>query len=178
VVAGRAYKGSTVTVNGQAAQVSADGFWEATVASASVGDVAVEARTAAPGLVARTAKFTVKRVEKLDAEAKTLEAASPPGYDAVMADLANKAGAAFIVDGEVIGSTIESRVHRTVMVVDTRRGCAKGPCVVRVVLGREEKLAAGDGVRAYGRVSRPFAMSDGRTVPEIDADFMLRGRGK
>jgi len=67
VVAGRAFKGSTVTVNGQAAQVGPDGFFEATVASPSPGDVAVEVRTSAPGLVARTVKLGVKRVDKLDA---------------------------------------------------------------------------------------------------------------
>jgi hypothetical protein len=69
-------------------------------------------------------------------------------------------------------------VHRTLVVVVDHRGCAKGPCIVRVVLGHEEKLAQGDGVRAYGRVARSVAMSDGKTVPEIEADFILRGRGK
>jgi hypothetical protein len=176
VVAGRAYKASTVTVNGQPAAVSADGFFEATIPSASPGDVAVEVRTTAPSLVPRAVRFSVKRVDKLDAEAKTLEAANPPGYDATIADLASHVGQAFIVDGDVIGSTIESRVHRTVIVVDDHRGCAKAPCVLRVVVGREEKLAPGDAVRAYGRVTRPFSMSDGKTVPEIEADFMLRGK--
>jgi hypothetical protein len=133
-------------------------------------------RTTAPTLVPRTVRFSVKRVDKLDAEARTLEAANPPGYDATIADVAAHAGQPFIAEGDVIGSTIEPRVHRTVIVVDDHRGCAKSPCVVRVVLGREEKLAQGDVVRAFGRVARPFAMSDGKTVPEIEADFLLRGK--
>ena len=178
IVAGRAYKASTVTVNGQAATVNADGFFEATLPSATPGDVAVEVRSSSPTFVARTVRFNVKRVDKLDAEAKTLEAAANAAYDVVAADVAKSVGQAIVVEGEILASTIETKVHRTVMVVDDRRGCAKGPCVVRVVLGHEEKLGAGDVIRAYGRVARPFAMSDGKTVPEIEADFILRGRGK
>ena len=60
------------------------------------------------------------------------------------------------------------------MLVDDKRGCAKGPCLARVVIGRDLALVRGDGLRAYGTVARAFTTPGGQTVPEIESQFVLR----
>ncbi|HEY6461642.1 MAG TPA: hypothetical protein VIY73_15850, partial [Polyangiaceae bacterium] len=81
-------------------------------------------------------------------------------------------GQPIVVDGPVL----ESRVvgHMTLAVVDDHRGCAHGPCVTRVVIGRDMTLAHGDVLRAYGTVARGFAWRPGQTVPEVESTFVIK----
>jgi hypothetical protein len=175
IVSGQAVKGSTVTVNGQAVPVDALGVFEQSVPAPAVGDVAVEIRASLSSYAPRTTHVTVKRVANLDAEAKLLEAAKPAGYDAVAGAVASKVGQPFIAEGEVIDSKIER--HQTTILMSDRRGCAKGPCVVSVVVGHDEPLARGDALRVYGRVMGGVQAKDA-TLPQIEADFVLKGKAR
>jgi hypothetical protein len=176
VLSGRAAKGATVTVNGKAAAVAPDGSFEATLDAAAVGDVPVEVRAGGASLAPRTVRINVKRVASLDAEAKSFEAQTNVDYDAAMADLAGKAGATIVVEGAVVESRVSG--HRTLVLVDDKRGCAKGPCIARVVIGDAQTLAHGDPLRAYGRVTKAFTTASGTTVPEVEADFVIKGKAK
>jgi hypothetical protein len=111
----------------------------------------------------------VKRVAHLASEAKDFERQNPIGYDAAVKNLTANVGQPIVVDGEVI----ESRTvgHRTVALVDDRRGCAKGPCLARVVVGQDATVTPGKVIRAYGRLTHPYKSAPGQTVPEIEADF-------
>jgi hypothetical protein len=62
------------------------------------------------------------------------------------------------------------------VLIDDRRGCAKGPCLARVVVGRDLTLAHGDILYAYGKVVRAFTTPSGQSVPEVEADFVLRAK--
>jgi hypothetical protein len=173
VVSGRAAKGGTVTVNGQAAPLSAEGAFEAPVQANAVGDVPVEVRAESPPFAPRTIHLTVKRVESLEGEVARYDDAV--SYDAVAADVASHVGKTFVVEGEVE----EARVlgQRTVVLATTHRGCARGKaCLVRVVLGRPMPLRGGDGIRAYGRVAGSVAGPSGKPIPEVEADFAIKGR--
>jgi hypothetical protein len=183
VVSGRAAKGSTVKVAGTAATVGPDGSFEATVPTRARGEQEIAVLSGSATLTPRTVRIEVKRVDSLETEATAFEATSPLGYDAVWADVAGKVGQAMAIEGTVV----ESRVvgHRTIVLVDDQRGCSKKKdpsgapaCLLRVVLGHEMTLAKNDRVRAYGRVTRPFATSTGVSVPEVEADFVLRGAAK
>jgi hypothetical protein len=174
IVWGQAVRGSTVTVNGQPAVVGPQGVFEATVATAQAGDVQVDVRTQLASYAPRTARFAVKRVDKLADEAKSIEGTNPAGYDATLAGLPGNVGQPFIADGEVEEAKISQ--HRTLLVMNDRRGCAKGPCLVSVVLGHEEQLARGDTLKVYGHVRGSITRSDGKTVPEVEADFVIRGK--
>jgi hypothetical protein len=172
LVAGRAAKGATVTVDGAPATVSADGTFEKSVALAAPGEVSVEVRSGTASLAPRTVHVALKRVASLADEARAFEKQATLGYDAALANLATDAGRPIVVDGEVVEPRASG--HRTLLLVDDRRGCAKGPCLARVVVGQEVAVARGDRLRAYGRVARAFATPTGETVPEIEADFVLR----
>lgn len=172
VLAGRAAKGATVTVDGAGAVVAADGTFEMSIALLAPGEHSVEVRSGTATLAPRTVRVPIKRVTSLASEARAFEKLSPLGYDVALANLATDAGQAIVVDGEVIEPRASGR--RTLLLIDDRRGCARGPCLARVVIGQELAVAHGDHLRAYGRVARAFTTPAGQTVPEVEADFVLR----
>ena len=174
LVAGRAAKGATVTVDGAPATVATDGAFEATVPLPAPGEISAEVRSGTAALAPRTVHVALKRVKSLADEAKVFEKQTTLGYDAALANLATDVGQPIVVEGEVIEP--RSSGHRTLLLIDDRRGCAKGPCLARVVVGQELTIARGDRLRAFGRVARGFTTPAGQTVPEIEADFVVRAR--
>jgi hypothetical protein len=174
LVAGRAAKGSTVTVDGSPVTIGPDGAFEATIPLGALGDHSVEVRGGTAALMPRTVHVLITRVASLTDAAKQFEQQHPLGYDAVMGDIVGKTGQPVVVTGEVLDA--RSSGHRTLVLVDDKRGCAKGPCLARVVLGRDMPLAHGDVVSAYGLVARAFSAPNGQTVPEVEAQFVMRVR--
>lgn len=174
MVAGRAAKGATVSVDGAPVAVGADGAFETSVAFAELGERTIEVRGATSVLTPRTVRIAVKRVASLADEARAFERQKTIGYDSAMSDLAASTGQPIVVEGEVIES--RGSGHRTLMLVDDKRGCAKGPCLARVIVGRDLSVTRGAMLRAYGRVARAFATPAGQTVPEIEADFVLQSK--
>jgi hypothetical protein len=173
LIAGRGPKGASVTVDGNVVTVAADGSFETTVPLPNQGDHVAEVRGGTPALMPRTVHVTVTRVASLADAAKAFEQSRQPiGYDVAMSDIAGKTGQPIVVEGPVLESRASG--HRTLVLVDDRRGCKKGPCHARVVVGRDLALAPGDVLHAYGTVARGFTTPQGQTVPEIDSQFALR----
>ncbi len=173
-VAGRTSKGGSATVNGKPADMTPTGAFSLAV-DVPLGETSIDVRATAPQVAARSVHLVVHRVEHLDVEAKAREATSPLTYDAIAADVAGNAGKPVALEGSVLEARGQN--HQTVIVLNDKRGCAKGPCVARVVHGEDDTLKAGDVVRAYGRVTRAVSTTDGKTVPEIEADLLVRGKG-
>jgi hypothetical protein len=174
IVVGRIYKSAQVTVNGVVVQTTPDGVFTQTVAAPAVGDVPVEVRTSSPSYAPRIAKLSVKRVDSLGAWAKTIDASPPPGFDAIAPQSTSHVGEPFVVEGEVADTSVEAKVQRSVVVIDDRRGCAKGPCLTRVRLARSDPGAKrGDVLRIYGHVASPFATKDGSSVLTVDGDYVV-----
>jgi hypothetical protein len=73
------------------------------------------------------------------------------------------------------GPIVEARqVGRgTILLVDDHRGCAKAPCLTRVLHGDINDPPQGTVVRVYGKVTRSFRTASGAVVPEVEADFLL-----
>jgi hypothetical protein len=174
LLAGRAAKGSSVTVDGTSVPVAADGSFEAVVALDAPGDHSVEVRAGTTALMPRTVHTLITRVASLAEAARQFEQQHPIGYDAAMSDIGGKAGQPIVVVGDVLDA--RSSGHRTLVLVDDRRGCARGPCLARVIVGREVALAPGDVLHAYGVVARAFTAPTGKTVPEVEAQFVIRAK--
>jgi hypothetical protein len=178
-VAGRTAKGAAVTVNGAAVTVAADGSFEGSI-DVPNGETSFAIRTSLTGgtnpAAARSATFKVRRVTSVEAEEATLSKAVRLGYDAFAGDVASNIGQAIAIDGTVL----EARTthHQTLLVIDDHQGCAKGPCLLRVVYGADFVAHSGDAVHAYGKIARAFATKDGKVVPEVDAEILLKGRGR
>jgi hypothetical protein len=174
LVAGRAAKNATVTVDGAPVTVGPDGAFETFVPLPAEGDRTIDVRAGTGALTPRLVHVGVSRVGSLADAAKAFEQQKPLGYDAVMSDIAGKTGQPIVVEGDVLES--RGSGHRTLALVDDKRGCARGPCLVRVVIGRDLSLVRGERLRAYGLVARPFTTATKQTVPEMESAFVLRTR--
>jgi hypothetical protein len=177
LVAGRAAKGANVTVDGAPVAVGPDGAFETLVPLTATGDRTVEVRGevhgAAGTLMPRTVHVAVSRVASLADAAKDFEQQQKPiGYDAAMGDIVGKTGQPIVIDGLVLES--RGSGHRTLALVDDKRGCAKSPCLTRVIVFRDLALAHGDSLRAYGVVARGFTTPAGQTIPEVESLFVQR----
>jgi hypothetical protein len=175
LIAGRAARGATVRVDGAAVPVAPDGAFETTIDVDALGERTVDVRAETGALAPRTVHIPVSRVANLADAAKEFEEREPVGYDAAMRDIAeSKTGEAIVVDGDVLET--RGSAHRTLALVDDRRGCAKGPCLARVIIGRDLSITPGENLRAYGRVARAYRIPTAQTVPEIEAEFVLRAK--
>jgi hypothetical protein len=169
-IAGRAPRGASVTIDGTSVTPGPDGTFDATLRLATVGEHRIAVRAGTPALSPRTVYVAVKRVSSLADEARAFDSGKTIGYDAAMTSLGASVGQPIVVDGEVV------ELRGPVMLVDDRRGCAKGPCATRVVLAQDTNVDRGAMVRAYGHVARPFTLPTGRTVPEVEADFVVQSK--
>jgi len=170
-VAGQTRPGSTVTIDGQSVPVDAQGHFGVRVELASVGDKPLEIIASAAPQAPRIVKVKVIRVASLADASKELDGKSPIAFDVFGADPTSKVGQQAVVEGEVVD--VRASGGHTVMLVDTKRGCAKGAsCLVRIAHGEEDKVARGEHVRAFGRVVGSVTAS-GKTVPEIEASLVL-----
>jgi hypothetical protein len=175
LIAGRAAKGASVTVGGGSVAVTPEGAFETTVAVDALGEHTFDVRAATAALAPRTVHVTITRVANLTEAAKAFESRGPVGYDAAMRAIAvAKTGDPIIVEGDVLDARASG--HRTLVLVDDRRGCAKGPCLARIVIGRDLTLSHGEALRAYGRVARAYRTPGAQTVPEVEAEFVVRAK--
>lgn len=175
LVAGRAAKGADVIIDGAHTTPGPDGAFEATVTVASPGERTIEVRAGTALLAPRTVRVAITRVASLADAAKAFDARQPIGYDDAMRDIVGATtGKAIVVEGDVVDARESG--HRTLVLVDDHRGCAKGPCLARIVVGRDLTLAHGESLAAYGSVARAYRTPLGQTVPEVEAEFVLRAK--
>jgi len=173
-IAGQTIAGGSVTIDGTPAPTQADGSF-ADTRSSTDAPLALEIRASAPGRAPRLTHVTVKKVASLDAEAKAADQTTLLTYDQVAADIASKVGQRAVVAGEVLEARVAG--HETIALVNDARGCKSGPCLARVIAAEDAKMARGATVRAYGEVTRAVTTSTGKTIPELQADFVARGSG-
>jgi hypothetical protein len=175
-IAGQTLAGGTVSVDGQPATVQPDGSFVATHA-ATTDPASIEIRASAPTHAPRSAHVTVKRTTSFEAEAKAAEQTAPPllTYDQIAPDIASKVGQRAVIAGEVLEAPRVAG-HQAIVLVSDTRACKAGPCLARVIASEDVKLARGQSVRAYGTVTRAVTTSTGKTVPELQADFVARGK--
>ena len=174
-VAGQTVAGGTVTIDGKPAPTQPDGSFADTRPAGAVGSSTdLVLRATAQGRAPRTVRVSVKRAASLEAEAKAAEATPLATYDEIAPDIASKVGQRAVIAGEVLESRVTG--HQTIALVSDLRGCKSGPCLARVIASEDAKLARGASVRAYGTVTRAVPTSSGKTVPELEADFVARGK--
>jgi hypothetical protein len=176
-VTGRAAKGATVMVDGKPATPNADGSFEAKVDIDADREIEVAAFVAkspsSPPLGTRIAKVALQKVKSLDAEGARQDKEYALGYDALASNIQQNLGQPFVVHGTVADA--RSANHRTLLIVDDQRGCAKSPCIARIVYGGDTPIVAGEFVRAYGRLTGTVPWQSSQ-VPDIEASFVLKGK--
>lgn len=175
-VAGRTVpKGATVTANGKVLPVGDNGFFGDTFTT-NDSSTKIIVRATVANMAPRLVELDVRKVDSLANEAKTFAAHASLGYDEMAANVDANVGKEIVVTGNVLESRVQN--HQTVIVLDDKNGCAHGPCVTRVTHGAELALHPGDPIRVFGRVAGSAKDKQGKSVPEVEADFVLKGLDK
>jgi RecJ-like exonuclease len=178
IVAGQTATGASVKVNGEA--VALDGAGTFTKSLPLSSDLSVDVEATAPQQAPRIVHVAVRRTTSYDAEAKAAESLPHLSYDEVKDTIAQQVGKTIIVEGEIVDTRLAG--HQTILVVTDHRGCAgkadPNSCLARVLFGGEDKRKKGDIVRVFGRVTRAVPAQNGKNVPEIEADFLAKPRGR
>jgi hypothetical protein len=176
LLAGRTARGARVTAGGAPVQVAPDGSFAQTLPAALLGDNAVVVIASSAGQASRSATVTVKRVARLEDEARDLFAKTPLTITELGADVARHTGQPVAFSGEVYEARVQN--HMGVVLLDVQKGCAKPPCRVRVLTAGDGSWARGERVSVFGTVTRLFSDTGGgaMTMPEIRASFVLKGR--
>jgi hypothetical protein len=174
-IAGRTAKGAAVFVGKDRATLQGDGSFTHKVDLPKGSEQSLVVRVQSEGFVPRIARMAVKQVDSLRAEGKVFEAKASEatgllGNDAVTADIRGAVGKPMVVEGEVLQETIQGL--QSILLIDNRRGCAKGPCVVRVVTVKDDRFQKGSVWKAFGYVTKPFPTNSGTMVPEVEASFL------
>lgn len=173
VIAGRTLKGAELLAAGKPIPVKPDGSFAHVMNVSSVGATQIEVRAKLAGMAPRIARIKVRRVDNLETAAREFAAEQPIAFGALAAGVAQSAGKAIVVGGQVLEAKREG--HRMTMLLDAgpQPGCQV--CVVRLVLGAENLAQPGDKLTAYGRVLRAVTVPDRGEVPEVQVDFVLKG---
>ena len=179
-VSGRTSRDTVITINGDRAQVGPDGVFTAKVPVPATDSpvLVVRAQEGRPDGAPRIVTIPVKHVASIALEAASLEKTVKLGWDSLSHDLESARGKDIIVEGPVLQSRTDN--HCEVILVDDRRGCPSktSQCAVRVFYCGGLQVSEGEVIRAYGVVRAPFAAATGIRVPEMAADFLLKGKLK
>ncbi|PKN44510.1 MAG: hypothetical protein CVU63_10345, partial [Deltaproteobacteria bacterium HGW-Deltaproteobacteria-20] len=173
LVAGRAPRGAVVEIEGSRFDVGGDGSFSRRMQIKRVGETTVRVRAVVAEHAPRTISFTVKRVENLEEEGKAFEARAGLDARAVMEDAQAHRGKEVVLRGEVVEARSQGFVR--VILLDASGTCSAPPCLARLVYAGPESLAKGNPIRVFGRVAGAQA-AGGKSVPEVDVDFLLKGR--
>jgi hypothetical protein len=171
---GRTGRGGRLLADGDAIPVAADGTFSKQLAPKAVGDNTVALRATMPGFAPRLAGIRVKRVERLADEARTFAASAPLSFADLSADVNKHVGEPVVLSGDIVEARPQGT--RDVALLDVQKGCARPPCVARVVLTGSDAVARGDHVQVFGHVTRAIGTKGETTgtVPEVEGDFFLK----
>ncbi len=173
LVAGRTARGAEVEIEGAKFEAAKDGTFSRKMQIKRPGETQVRVRARLPDHAPRVIVFTVKRVEDFEAEAKAFEQRASTSVSAVMQDASRFIGKELVLQGEVVEARSRGFV-RTVL-LDAAGQCSQPPCLARLVYAGKQALEQEQKVRVFGRVAGAHT-SGGKSVPEIDVDFLLKDR--
>lgn len=174
LIAGATQVGGSVRIGARAAAVDQNGRFAQLMDVPSFGETTVTVYASAKERAPRRAPVTVLRVESLAKEAARRKQTATRDYAALAKGLASATGREVALAGSVVEARVER--HTTTLLLDVTTGCARPPCLARVVYGGERPAARGAKVTAFGRVTRAVdGPRTGASIPEISASFIVDG---
>lgn len=171
-LAGRTAKGGVVTVAGKPITVDPEGRFAQLMRVDSVGKTEIFIRSSLTGHAPRLVRLAVQRVASLQEVARPFRAKAKTLYDSFAGRDGENVGQAVAVRGRIEESRIVG--HTTIVLLDVEDGCARGPCLARVVLGERKKLEREAELTVYGHLTDWVqGPRQGRRVPEVRAEFVI-----
>ena len=190
LLAGRTTRAGRVVAGGRPIEVSSDGSFAQPLPLPAMGDNEISILASSAGQASRSARIVVKRVGRLEDEAREFAAKATLSFADLVADVPAHVGQPLVLFGEVVDSRVQN--HQAVTLLDVQRGCSKPPCMVRVITGGDDTWARAERLRVFGTVRRlwtatggpagagspalPASLGAAASLAEVEACFVLKGR--
>ncbi len=176
LVAGRTTPNAVVEIEGTKFSAGADGMFARRVQMKAVGGSDIRVRATAPGQAPRTVVVHVKRVDDIQAEAKSFASGSSVTVASLFAQTDALKGKPVALEGEVFD--LRQQGFERVILLDVGTACASSPCLVRLIDSSTTVLEKGMKVRVFGYVSGSYKTPDGKSAPELEVAFLLPAKGQ
>ena len=175
LVAGRTAKGATVEVQSARFTAGPDGSFSQGARLGTMGASEIRIRAWGKDLAPRVLTVKVKQVPDLEAEGQAFAESAKLSLPVLLSQIDAHKGEPIALQGEVFES--RAQPGHTVVLLDVPEGCKPAPCLVRLIRGGVDVLPKGEKVRVFGYVAGAYDFK-GRSVPELDVAFLLKGKKK
>ncbi len=173
VLAGRTAKAGVLTVGDRPVTVDAAGHFAQMMTVSAPGETTMVIRATSKDTAPRLFALRVTRVDSFSREAERVRQRATSSYAVIADQPQSKRGWAVALDGNVVDS--RSETYTTVALMDVRGGCARAPCLARLVYGAPFLLAPGDKLSAFGEIAGVVdGPRTGSRIPEIQVDFLIK----
>jgi hypothetical protein len=173
VLAGRTAPGAVLKIGTREVALDPEGRFVSKQALA-VGDNTFVVRSTLKEHAPRLVRVQVRRSDNLEREASLARATAQASYAEVLRSGDSAAGRNVALEGQLFDLRHDG--YSSVLLIDVKDGCKKGPCLVKVIYGVETQLEKGRNLKAFGKVVRFVdGPRTGQRIPEVRADLVVAG---
>ena len=171
VIAGRTAAGATLKIGSQAVNLDPEGRFVSKQPLVS-GDNSFTVRSTLKDHAPRLIQVRARRSDDLKRDAALARSMAQTSFPEVMRDQDAAIGRSLALAGQLFDARHDG--YSSVLLIDVKNGCKKGPCLAKVIYGAETTLESGRGIQAFGKVQRfvdgPRA---GERIPEVRAELVV-----
>ncbi|HYJ10531.1 MAG TPA: hypothetical protein VEX18_16025, partial [Polyangiaceae bacterium] len=173
VLAGRTAPGAVLKIGTDSVSLDPEGRFVSKKAL-QPGDNKFVVRSTLKDHAPRLVEVSVRRSDNLDRDATQARATAQTTYADVLKTGEGAIGRSVALEGELFDLRHDG--YSSVLLVDVRKGCRKGPCLAKVIYGVQTQLEKGRDIKAFGKVVRFVdGPRTGQRIPEIRADLVAAG---
>jgi hypothetical protein len=173
VLAGRTAPGAVLKIGTDSVSLDPEGRFVSKKAL-QPGDNKFVVRSTLKDHAPRLVEVSVRRSDNLNRDATQARATAQTTYADVLKTGEGAIGRSVALEGELFDLRHDG--YSSVLLVDVRKGCRKGPCLAKVVYGVQTQLEKGRDIKAFGKVVRFVdGPRTGQRIPEIRADLVAAG---
>jgi hypothetical protein len=173
VLAGRTAPGAVLKVGAREVALDPEGRF-VSKQPLSTGDNSFVVRSTLKDHAPRLVKVQVRRSDNLEREGSLARAMAQTSYAEVVRAGDSAAGRNVALEGQLFDLRHDG--YSSVLLVDVKDGCKKGPCLAKVIYGVETQLEKGRPLKAFGKVVRFVdGPRTGQRIPEVRADLVVAG---
>jgi hypothetical protein len=173
VLAGRTAPGAVLKIGAREVALDPEGRFVSKQAL-QVGDNTFVVRSTLKDHAPRLVNVQVRRSDNLERESSLARAMAQTSYAEVLRAGDSAAGRNIALEGQLFDLRHDG--YSSVLLLDVKGGCKKGPCLAKVIYGVETQLEKGRNLRAFGKVVRFVdGPRTGQRIPEVRADLVVAG---
>jgi hypothetical protein len=173
VIAGRTAPGAQLKIGTQAVGLDPEGRFVSKQALA-LGENVFTVRSTLGEHAPRLIRVVARRSESLDRDAALARSMAQASYQDVLKAPDSSSGLSVWLEGSLFDARRDG--YSSVLLIDVKGGCKKGPCLAKVVYGVETSFEKNRSLKAFGKLVRFVdGPRSGERIPELRADLVVAG---